>query len=63
MFVTKHWKQIDCKRPSSIKQINSIPKICIEICKWKYDQVRLVLAVFASTKLALNSTIKQLVSK
>ena len=28
--------------------------ICIEICKWKFNQVRLVLAVFASTKLALN---------
>ena len=28
--------------------------ICIEICKYRYNQVRLALAIFASTKLALN---------
>ena len=48
------WKQIDCKRPSSAKQMNVVQNICIEICKVKYNQLRLVLAVFASTKLALN---------
>ena len=35
------WKQIDCKRPSSTKQMNRV-----QIFKKKYNQVRLVLAVF-----------------
>ena len=47
-------KQMDCKIPSSTKQMNRVQSICIEICKQKYNQVRLVLAAFAFTKLALN---------
>ena len=42
-------KQVDYKSPSSRKQMNRVQNIRIEICKWKYNQVRLVLAVFAST--------------
>ena len=34
--------------------MNIVQNIRIEICEQKYNQVRLVLAVFASTKLALN---------
>ena len=50
-------KQIDCKRPSSTKQMNRVQNIRTEICKQKYNQVRLVLAVFVvlvCIKLALN---------
>ena len=32
-------KQIDCKRPSSTKQMNIVKNIRIEICKYKYNQV------------------------
>ena len=49
-------KQIDCKRPLSTKQMNRVENIRIEICT--YNQERLVLAVFASTKLALNYTMQ-----
>ena len=42
-------KQIDFERPSSTKQMNRVQNIRIEICKYKYNQVRLVLAAFAST--------------
>ena len=45
-------KQIDCKRPLSTKQMNRVENICIGI--YTYNQERLVLAVFASTKLSLN---------
>ena len=45
-------KQIDCKRPLSTKQMNTVENTCIEI--YTYNQERLVLAVFASTKLSLN---------
>ena len=48
-------KQIDCKRPSSTKQVNKVQNNGIEICKQKYNQVRLEPAVFATTKLALYS--------
>ena len=34
--------------------MNRVQNIRIEICEQKYNQVRLVLAVFASIKLALN---------
>ena len=34
--------------------MNRVQNIRIELCKSKYNQVRLVLAVFPSTKLALN---------
>ena len=34
--------------------MNTVQKIHIEICKQKHNQVRLVLKVFASAKLALN---------
>ena len=47
-------KQIDCKRPSSKKQMNRVQNIRIEVCKQQYNQARLVLAVFASSKFALN---------
>ena len=47
-------KQIDCKRPSSKKQMNRVQNIRIELCKQQYNQARLVLAVFASSKFALN---------
>ena len=47
-------KQIDCKRPSSAKQMNRVQNTRIELCKKKYNQVRLVLADFASAKLAFN---------
>ena len=48
-------KQIDCKRPSSRKtnELNRLQNIYIEIYKYRYNQVRLGLAVFASTKLTL----------
>ena len=39
-------KEIDCRRLSCTKQMN---RVQIEICKQKYNQVRSVLAVFAST--------------
>ena len=48
-------KQIDCKRPSNTKQMNLVQKIQIESGNiklsnvLKYNQVKLVLAVFAST--------------
>ena len=42
-------KQVDCKRPSGTKQMSRVQNIRIEICKYKYNQIRLVLAVFAST--------------
>ena len=42
-------KQIDCKRPSSIKQMNRLQNIPIGICKCKDNQVRLVLSVFVPT--------------
>ena len=48
------WKQTDCKGPSSTKQMNRAQNIRIVTCKWKYNQVRFVFAVFASTKLTLN---------
>ena len=44
-------KQIDCRRPSSTKQMNSVQIIRIEICKYKCSRVRLVLAVFSFTYL------------
>ena len=47
-------KQMDCKRPSSTKQIRRVQDIRIEIRKYRYNQAKLVLAVFAFTKLALN---------
>ena len=47
-------KQIDCKKPLSTKQICRIQNISTETCKQKYNHARLVLAVFASSKLALN---------
>ena len=43
------WKQIDCKRLSSTKQISRVHITWIKIYKKKYDKVRGVLAVFAST--------------
>ena len=42
-------KQINCKRPSSTKEMNRVQNIRIEIWKYKYNQVGLVIAVFAST--------------
>ena len=48
-------KQIDCKRPSSTKQVNRVQNNGIEIYKQKYNQVRLEPAAFATTKLALYS--------
>ena len=57
MFGTKHSKQTDYKKPSSTKQVNSVQNITIEICKQKYNQVMLLLAVLlllVCTKLALN---------
>ena len=42
-------KQIDCKRPTSTKQMNRVQNIPIKICKYKYNQVRLVLAALVST--------------
>ena len=55
MFEKKNiLKQINRKRPSSTKQMNIEQDICIEICKYRYNQIRLALAIFASTKLALN---------
>ena len=51
-------KQIDCHRVKTIGyKINEqrrLQNIRIEICKWKYDLIRLVLAGFSSTKLTLN---------
>ena len=47
-------KQINCKRPSSTKQINRKQNIGITICKKKHNQVGLAVAVFTSTKLVLN---------
>ena len=47
-------KQIDCKKPSSTKQVNRVQNICTETCKQKYNQVRLVLASFVYAKLTLN---------
>ena len=44
-------KQIDCKRPSSTKQINRVQNINIKTIKGKYKQIRGVLAFFASAKL------------
>ena len=41
-------KQINCKRPSNIKQMNREQNIRTETCKWKYNLASLVLAVFAS---------------
>ena len=51
MFGTK---QIDCKGPPCIKQMNRVQNIRTEICKQKYNQVMLVLQVLASFKLALS---------
>ena len=42
-------KCINCKKTSSTNRINRVQKTGIEICKKKYEQVRLVLAVFVST--------------
>ena len=47
-------KQLNCKRPWSTKQINGVQNIRIKTIKWKYKQIRGVLAVFASDTLALN---------
>ena len=44
---------MDRKRPSCTKQINRVHYIRIEICRSREKQVRLVLTLFASTKLAL----------
>ena len=44
-------KQIDCRRPSSTKQMNSVQIIRIEIRKYKCNRARLVLAVFSFTYL------------
>ena len=49
------WKQIDCRGPSTIKQINGVQNVRIEI--WKHKAVKCfeitrqnsVLTVFAST--------------
>ena len=45
-------KQIDCKRPSNAKQMNRIFELKYGDRKlsnvWKYNQVSLVLAVYAS---------------
>ena len=50
-------KQINYKRPSSRKQMNRVD-YKIFVLKYapvqKYNQIRLALAVFVSTKLALN---------
>ena len=43
---------------SSTKQMNRVQIIRIEIFKWKYNQVKLVLSVFASTKI-ISTYIKQ----
>ena len=53
MFGTKHSNSI-AKIPWSTKQINRVQNIRIKTIKWKYKQIRGVLAVFASDTLALN---------
>ena len=52
-------RQIDCKRPSTTKQMNRVQNIRTEICKSKYKQVRLVLAVFNSESPAPTTQILQ----
>ena len=47
-------KKIDGKRPSSKKQMKRVQNIHTKTCNKKYNQVKLALAVFVSTKLALN---------
>ena len=49
-------KPVDCKRPLCAKQMGSVQNIGIEICKKKCNQVRLVLVVFASSKLITRAT-------
>ena len=39
-------KQMNFKRLLNTKQMNRLQNILIEICKCKYNQVKLVLAVF-----------------
>ena len=60
MFGTKHPKKIDCKRPSNTKQPNKWTEYKIFKLKYgnaklsnvlKYNQVKLVLAVFTSNYL------------
>ena len=62
-------KEIDCKRPSGTTQMNRVQNVRIEMSKYKYHQVRLVLAVFyllalsgVSTKL-YQSNLMQLVCR
>ena len=64
MFRTKHSKTNRLQKTIKYKtnKQNRLENIHIEMCKQKYNQVRLVLEVFASTKLALNC-IKQARSK
>ena len=45
-------KEINCKRLSSTKRMTRVKTISIKICKRVYNR-RLVLAVFASTKLTI----------
>ena len=42
-------KQINYNRPSSIKQMNRAQNTRIEIRKYKYNQVGVILSGFAST--------------
>ena len=48
-FITVDVKYINAVKPSSTKQPNRAQDIRSNICKYKYNQVRLVLTVFAST--------------
>ena len=42
-------KYIDCERASSEKRMNRVQNSQIEISKWIYNQVRLVIAAFVYT--------------
>ena len=56
MFGTKHSKTNLLQKTNKYKtknEQNRLQNIHIEIYKYKYNQVRLVLAVFASTNLTL----------
>ena len=52
MFGTNHSKTHGLQRTIGTKQMKRVQNIRIKICK--YNQVRLVLAVFTSSKLTLN---------
>ena len=54
MFGTKHSKTNRLQKTIKYKtnEQNRLQNIHIEIYKYKYNQIRLLLAVFASTKLA-----------